>query len=83
MFSSAVWTLILTAPIHCTGSKLVYILGGLRMSTFSSNFHFWVNYSLMAVLLPCTILFMAFENQGISFMFAAVKFVLLLQSEVK
>ncbi len=63
MFLSAVWTLILTAPIHCRGSiveqvmecyispnlfwwknKLLYILDGLRRSTFSANFHFWVNY---------------------------------------
>ncbi len=27
-------------------NKLIYILGGLRMSKFSANFHFWVNYSL-------------------------------------
>ncbi len=43
---SAVWTLIMTAPIHCRGSigdhvtevwwrsKLIYILDGLRVSTF-------------------------------------------------
>ncbi len=64
MFLSAVWTLILTAPIHCRASigeeaveryispnlfwwrnKLIYILGGLRLCTFSAKFHFWVNYS--------------------------------------
>ncbi len=27
-------------------NKLIYILNGLRVSTFSANFHFWVNYSL-------------------------------------
>ncbi len=57
MFLSAVWTLILTAPIHCRASiaeqvmnatflqiwwknKLIYILDGLRVSTFSANVHF-------------------------------------------
>ncbi len=59
MFLSAVWTLILTAPIHCRGSigeqvmecyispflQLIHILYGLRVSTFSANFQFWVNYS--------------------------------------
>ncbi len=45
MFLSAVWTLILTAPIHCRASiaeqvmqwwrnELFYILDGLRLSTF-------------------------------------------------
>ncbi len=56
MFLSAVWTLILTAPIHCRGkwwnatflqiwwrNKFIYILDGLRVSTFSSNFHFGLN----------------------------------------
>ncbi len=60
MFLSAVWTLILTAPIHCRGSigeqvmefyislnlfpmrnKLIYILDGRRVSTFSANFFFF------------------------------------------
>ncbi len=60
MFLSAVWTLILTAPIHCKGSIAEQvmecfpktdeetnskILDGLRVSKFSANFHFWVNYS--------------------------------------
>ncbi len=59
MFLSAVWTLILTAPIHCRASigeqvmkhyispnlfwwrsKLIYILDGRRVSTFSAIFHF-------------------------------------------
>ncbi len=63
MFLSAVWTLILMAPIHCRGptseqlmecylypnlfwwrNKLIYILNGLRMNTFSDRFHLWVNY---------------------------------------
>ncbi len=49
MFLSAVWTLILTAPIHCRGSvgeqvmlmmnKLIYILDGLRVRIISGNFH--------------------------------------------
>ncbi len=67
MFLSAVWTLILTAPIHCRRSigeqvmdakflqicsyeQTNSILDGLRMSTFSANFHFWVNYSMKAFL---------------------------------
>ncbi len=25
-------------------NNLIYILDGLRVSTFSENFHFWVNY---------------------------------------
>ncbi len=57
MFLSAVWTLILMAPIHCRASdgmtflqiwwrnKLIYISDGLRMSTFTAHFYFWVNYS--------------------------------------
>ncbi len=64
MFLSAVWTLILTAPIHCRGSigeqmmhwyfspnvfrrrnKLIYILDGLRVSTFSAYLYFCVNSS--------------------------------------
>ncbi len=61
MFLSAVWTLILTAPIHCRAStgeqliecyispnlmkKLIYILDGLRVSTSSAHFHFCMNYS--------------------------------------
>lgn len=47
-FLSDVWTLCLTAPIHCSGSiaeqvnlfrinKLIHILYGLRMSTLSAN----------------------------------------------
>ncbi len=64
MFLSAIWTLTLTAPIHCRGSiveqvmqcyispnlfqwrnKFVRILNGLRVSTSSANFLFWLNYS--------------------------------------
>ncbi len=63
-FLSAVWTLILTAPIHCRGfigqqlmeckispnqfwwrNKLIFVWNILRVSTFSANVHFWVNYS--------------------------------------
>ncbi len=44
MFLSAVWTFILTAPIHCRGSIGEQMMDGLRVSTFSANFHFWVNY---------------------------------------
>ncbi len=63
MFLSSVWTLILTAPIHCRAStdkqvmqcnfypnlfrwrnKRISILDDLRVWTFSTNFHFWVNY---------------------------------------
>ncbi len=61
MFLSAVWTLILMAPIHWWRSsdvmlnffksvlmkkKLIYILDGLSVSKSSGNFHSWVNYSL-------------------------------------
>ncbi len=50
MFLSAIWTLILTAPINCRefiqtcldDEKLIYILDGLRVSTF---FPFLVSYS--------------------------------------
>ncbi len=59
MFLSAVWTLILTAPIHCRASidetlmqcyispnmmknTFILILDGLRISTFSANFHVFV-----------------------------------------
>ncbi len=31
-------------------NKLIYILHGLRLSTFSANFHFWVNYSFKHML---------------------------------
>ncbi len=55
-FLSAIWTLILMAPIHCRGSigehatflqiwwrnKLLYISD---LSKSSANFHFWMNYS--------------------------------------
>ncbi len=30
-------------------NKLIYILDGLRMSTFLANVHFWVNYSFLSV----------------------------------
>ncbi len=55
MFLAAVWTLILTAPIHCRGSigeqvmewyispNLFYILAWGRINF--QQFHFWVNYS--------------------------------------
>ncbi len=48
-FLSAVWTLILTAPIHCRGSiaeqvmKQTRILDSLRVRTFLANFHLWLN----------------------------------------
>ncbi len=29
----------------CSDNKQIYFLNGLRISTFSANFHFWVNYS--------------------------------------
>ncbi len=49
MFLSAVWTLILTAPIQCRASIApnvpMKIQTGLRMSTFAANSHFCVNYS--------------------------------------
>ncbi len=41
-FLSAVWTLILTAPIHCRGSSLQICYD---KKTTSVNFHFRVNYS--------------------------------------
>lgn len=54
-FLSAFWAHILAATIHrgCTAeqvlqvlrNKLVYILDGLRVSTFSADLHFWVNCS--------------------------------------
>ncbi len=31
-------------------NRLIYILDGLRVSTFSANFHFWVNYSFKAAV---------------------------------
>ncbi len=30
-------------------NKLIYILDGLRLSTFLANVHFWVNYSFLSV----------------------------------
>ncbi len=62
MFLSAVWTLILTAPIHihCWDTdavtflqtwwrnKLILISDELRVNTFTAHFHFWVNYSFNA-----------------------------------
>ncbi len=62
IFLSAVWTLVLTAPIHCRGSiaeqvkissnlsninKLNCILDDLRVTAFSENY-FWVNYFFKA-----------------------------------
>ncbi len=53
MFFSAVWTLILMAPIQCRGSigeqmmELKWqflILNGLSVNIFSADFHLWVNY---------------------------------------
>ncbi len=58
VFLSAVWTLILTAPIHCRGSIGEQVMlnfsrsvlmkkqtfNGLRVSTFSANFCFWTTY---------------------------------------
>ncbi len=63
MFLSAVWTLILTAPIHYRASisnaislqilwrnELIYILNGQRTSsTFSAHVHFWLNFPLKNV----------------------------------
>ncbi len=64
MFVSAVWTLILTAPIHwasdvmlnftrsvLTRNKLIYILDGLRASTFSANAHLWWNCTFKEFLI--------------------------------
>ncbi len=56
MFLSAVWTLILTAPIHCRGSIGEQVMKcyispnlmkkhGLRVRIYSVNVPFWVNYS--------------------------------------
>ncbi len=56
MFLSAVWTLILMAPIHCRGAigeqvmecknlfQQTSILYVLRVNTYSANFCFWMNY---------------------------------------
>ncbi len=53
MFLSAVWILILTAPIHCISPNLFWwrnkpinILDGLRVSKVLVYFCFWVNYFL-------------------------------------
>ncbi len=48
MFLSAVWTLILTAPIHCGGS--IYILDDLRESKFFCNFFFFIVGELFLIL---------------------------------
>ncbi len=32
--------------LFCWRNKLIYILEGLRVSTFLENVHFWVNYPL-------------------------------------
>uniref|UniRef100_A0A8C1AJ33 MOB kinase activator 1Bb n=1 Tax=Cyprinus carpio carpio TaxID=630221 RepID=A0A8C1AJ33_CYPCA len=51
MFLSAVWTLILTAPIHCRGAEQVmecYISPNM-VSKFLANFHFWVNFPFKCV----------------------------------
>ncbi len=62
MFLSAVWTLILTAPIHCRGSiaetflqiwwrnKLILIWDDLQVSTFTEVFSFLVNCSFNALM---------------------------------
>ncbi len=46
MFLSAVWTLVLTAPIHCIGEQV--LMQVLNFSKFvpdeETNF-FWLNYS--------------------------------------
>ncbi len=63
MFLSVVWTLILTAPIHCRGSigeQVCQICSHeetnsttswirLRVSKFSAKFKFWVNYSFNVI----------------------------------
>ncbi len=64
MFLSAVWTLILTAPIHCRASIAETLMqrhispnmfpSSLRLSTFSAKFHFLVNYfNLKSYLSEC------------------------------
>ncbi len=63
MFLSSVWTLILTAPIHCrasTGEQVIecyispdhiYILDELRVGKFFANCHFCMNYSFNALII--------------------------------
>ncbi len=75
MFLSAVWTLILTAPIHCRGSigeqvvntflqicseeeNLIYILDGLKVSTFFG----WTIH-----LMPTALLRITFKTKVIFF----------------
>ncbi len=63
-FLSAIWTLILTAPIHCRGfideqvnfcsheetiSPTSWMIWG---CTFFQNIHFWVNYSFKGIVHP-------------------------------
>ncbi len=82
LFLSAVWTLILTAPIHCRGS---IVDEGSKsdeetnsstswMSTFSANFHFGVNYSLKLFIYladnPCKRI-----NKSVQFVNIQVRFV--------
>ncbi len=67
IFLSAVWTLILTAPIHCRGSigeqvlrhfsKFIYILDDLKVNTFQAKLIFLVSYS--------------WNNQNLSFDFSS------------
>ncbi len=46
MFLSAVWTLILTAPIHCRASIAETLMQRcIYTNLFSPNFNLWVNYS--------------------------------------
>ncbi len=53
MFLSAVWTLILMAPIQCRGSigeqvmelKWQFLILN-SVNIFSADFHFWVNYHI-------------------------------------
>ncbi len=46
LFLTAVWTLVLTAPIHCRASITEQThLGWTDGEYIFSNFHFWVNYS--------------------------------------
>ncbi len=97
MFLSAVWALILTAPIHCCGAlvskwftvccsislnlfwwrnKLIYILGGLSLSTLSSNLKLFlkdkkhecfITYIILHASMcdiPCNIFWLAKEEKS-------------------
>ncbi len=65
MFLSAVWTLILMAPIHCRGSIgeqvmqnfsiLIYILDGLRVNKFPAKLLFW--WAILLIIKTCLLIF--------------------------